>query len=30
MILGEVTFKGEINYEQVARNAIKEIGYDDI
>ena len=28
MILGEVTLKGEVNYEQVVRKAAKEIGYD--
>lgn len=27
-ILGEVTCEGVINYEQVVRQAIKEIGYD--
>jgi len=29
MIFGEITTKGKINYEQVIRNAIKDVGYDD-
>lgn len=29
MIFGEITTKAKINYEQVIRNAIKEVGYDD-
>ena len=28
-VLGEVTCKGTVNYEQVIRQACKEIGYDD-
>ncbi len=30
MVFGEISLKGEINIEQIARNAIKEIGYDDV
>jgi len=29
MIFGEITTRAKINYEQVIRNAIKEVGYDD-
>jgi S-adenosylmethionine synthetase len=29
MIFGEITTKSKVNYEQVVRDAIKEIGYDD-
>jgi len=29
MIFGEITTKAKINYEEVIRNAIKEVGYDD-
>lgn len=29
MIFGEITTKAKINYEQVVRDALKEIGYDD-
>ncbi|MCD6355802.1 MAG: methionine adenosyltransferase [Anaerolineaceae bacterium] len=29
MMLGEITTKAQINFDQIARNAIKEIGYDD-
>jgi S-adenosylmethionine synthetase len=30
MIFGEITVKGQIKYEEVIRNAIKNIGYDDV
>ena len=29
MIFGEITTKASVNYEQVIRDAIKHIGYDD-
>jgi len=29
MIFGEITTKAKVNYEQVIRNAIKDVGYDD-
>lgn len=29
MIFGEITTKAKINYEEVIRNAIKDVGYDD-
>merc|ERR1712048_82156 len=29
MIFGEITTEAKINFEQVVRNAIKEVGYDD-
>ena len=29
MVFGEITTNANINVENVARNAIKEIGYDD-
>merc|ERR1712048_886592 len=29
MIFGEITTKAKVNFEQVVRNAIKEVGYDD-
>ena len=28
MVFGEITVNGEVNFEQIARQAIKEIGYD--
>jgi len=30
MIFGEISTSSQVNYEQVIRNAIKDIGYDDI
>ena len=30
MIFGEITTKADVNYEQVIRDAIKQIGYDDV
>lgn len=30
MVFGEITTNANINVENVARTAIKEIGYDDI
>jgi len=29
MIFGEITTKAQVNYEQVIRNALKDVGYDD-
>merc|ERR1712048_1136965 len=29
MIFGEITTKAKVNYEQVVRDAIKSVGYDD-
>ena len=29
MLLGEITTKANLNYDEIARNAIKDIGYDD-
>jgi S-adenosylmethionine synthetase len=28
MVFGEISVNGEVNFEQIARQAIKEIGYD--
>ena len=30
MIFGEITTSATVNYEQVIREALKEIGYDDV
>jgi S-adenosylmethionine synthetase len=30
MVFGEISTKAEVNFEQIARQAIKEIGYTDI
>jgi S-adenosylmethionine synthetase len=30
MVFGDITLNGLVDYEQVARNAIKQVGYDDI
>lgn len=30
MVFGEITTSGQLNYEQIVRNALKEIGYDNI
>jgi len=30
MIFGEISTSSQVNYEQIIRNAIKDIGYDDI
>jgi S-adenosylmethionine synthetase len=30
MIFGEITTSASVNYEQVIREALKEIGYDDV
>jgi len=29
MIFGEITTKGKLNYEQIVREAVKNVGYDD-
>ena len=29
MLLGEITSKADVNIEEVVRNAIKEVGYDN-
>lgn len=28
MVFGEISTNGDVNFEQVARQAIKEVGYD--
>ena len=30
MIFGEITTGAEINYEEVVRNAVRDIGYDSV
>lgn len=30
MVFGEITTKATVNYEQVVRDAIKDIGYDAV
>ena len=30
MIFGEITTSATVNYEQVIREALKDIGYDDV
>lgn len=30
MVFGEITTKAKINYEQVVRDAVKNVGYDDV
>jgi len=30
MVFGEISTKAKLNYEQVVRDAVKEIGYDDV
>jgi S-adenosylmethionine synthetase len=30
MVFGEISVNGDINFEQIARQAIKEIGYDAV
>jgi len=30
MVFGEISCNGEVNFEQVARQAIKEVGYDSV
>lgn len=29
IVFGEITSKGQVDYQKVIRDAIKEIGYDD-
>lgn len=30
MVFGEISVNGEISFEQIARHAIKEVGYDSV
>jgi S-adenosylmethionine synthetase len=30
MVFGEINSKAQVSYEQIVRQAIKEVGYDDI
>ena len=30
MVFGEISSKAQINYEQIARQVIKQVGYDDV
>lgn len=30
MVFGEISTKAQVSYEQIVRQCIKEVGYDDI